>query len=375
MNPSGHFVLCAECALRLLATGRLGRERCDGARARARAAPSSAASAGPSRGVGPHAVVNWPAFLRPRGPTPAARAAHAMRRGCLAPGLMICCLVRVSPNTPPGALEAIGRACSPRVESHGPSVVMFDADGLGRVVGSPADIAREVTQLAVRQGLAIRVALAPTSTAAWLLAHAATGAATVVVRPDDAATALSALPLRWLATLPDWWIFQAQGPRPGTGHKRHWALGTWHVRTSKFGASRPSSRHYRMAPGPVAGPSSTPRGSIGGRSSRRADNAQAAVFDLLATLERWGLRTLGDVARLPRADVHARLGAPGVRLHQAARGEETAWLVPADDAPRFVERCVLDWPIEGLEPLSFVLARVLDPFRSRSSAPIAARSR
>ena len=85
------------------------------------------------------------------------------------------------------------------------------------------------------------------------------------------------------------------------------------------------------------------------------------MFDLLATLERWGLRTLGDVARLPRADVHTRLGAPGVRLHQAARGEETAWLVPVDEAPGFVVRCVLDWPVEGLEPLSFVLARVLDP--------------
>ena len=150
------------------------------------------------------------------------------------------------------------------------------------------------------------------------------------------------------------------GQAPGTWH---WALSessNLEVRTSKFGKSRTSSRHYRMAPGPSL-VSSTPRGSIGGRSSRRADNAQTAVFDLLATLERWGLRTLGDVARLPRADVHTRLGAPGVRLHQAARGEETAWLVPVDDAPRFIERCVLDWPVEGLEPLSFVLARVLDP--------------
>ena len=150
---------------------------------------------------------------------------------------MICCLVRVSPNSPPGALEAIGRACSPRVESHGPSVVIFDADGLGRVVGAPADIAREVNQLAVRQGLTIRVALAPTSTAAWLLAHATNGAAAVVVRPDDATIALSGLPLRWLATLPDRWIFSGPGPegrRPdsGLGHLGQLDLARGQVRSS-----------------------------------------------------------------------------------------------------------------------------------------------
>jgi protein ImuB len=111
-----------------------------------------------------------------------------------------------------------------------------------------------------------------------------------------------------------------------------------------------------MAPGPAK-----TRSEIGGAVRGSAPPAMlVAVFDLLATLERWGLRTLGDVARLPRADVHARLGPPGVRLHQAACGEDTAWFVPADAPPRFLERHVLDWPIEALEPLSFVLARLLD---------------
>ena len=244
---------------------------------------------------------------------------------------MICCLVRVSPNTPPGALEAIGRACSPRVESHGPSVVMFDADGLGRVVGTPADIAREVTQLAVRQGLVIRVATGANvdgSLAARACRHRRGDSGRSSRRRGHGVVSVATAMARDVAGSMD--LFR---PRAGDT-VRHWAqsvrhraLGTGHVRSStrssKFGDSRPSSRHYRMAPGPSL-VSSTPRGSIGGRSSRRADNAQTAVFDLLATLERWGLRTLGDVARLPRADVHTRLGAPGVRLHQAARGEETA---------------------------------------------------
>jgi hypothetical protein len=97
----------------------------------------------------------------------------------------------------------MARACSPRVEVHGEAVVIFDASGLGRVLGSPADIAREVSQLATGRGVTIRVALAPTSTAAWLLAHATPGA-TVVAGAEEAAAALSGLPLRWLATLPDY---------------------------------------------------------------------------------------------------------------------------------------------------------------------------
>jgi hypothetical protein len=51
---------------------------------------------------------------------------------------------------------------------------------------------------------------------------------------------------------------------------------------------------------------------------------------------------------------------PGVRLHQAASGRDAVPLVPADEPARFLERLELEWPIEGLEPLSFVLARLCD---------------
>jgi protein ImuB len=84
------------------------------------------------------------------------------------------------------------------------------------------------------------------------------------------------------------------------------------------------------------------------------------VADLLAIFERWGLRTLGDLASLPRGNLRARLGPTGVRLHQAACGEDVTPLVPTVDPPAFVERIELEWPIEGLEPLSFVLSRLCD---------------
>jgi len=44
-------------------------------------------------------------------------------------------------------------------------------------------------------------------------------------------------------------------------------------------------------------------------------------------------------------------------LHQAACGEDAAPFVPMDETPGFVDRLELEWPIDGLEPLAFVLAR------------------
>jgi protein ImuB len=82
--------------------------------------------------------------------------------------------------------------------------------------------------------------------------------------------------------------------------------------------------------------------------------------DVLVTLDRWGVATLGDLARLSRADITSRLGLAGARLHQAAWGEDVLPLVPAEETPRFLERVDLEWPVEGLEPLSFILARVCD---------------
>jgi protein ImuB len=85
----------------------------------------------------------------------------------------------------------------------------------------------------------------------------------------------------------------------------------------------------------------------------------------IAIIERWGVHTLGELARLPRADLHARLGPVGVRLHQAACGEDATPLVPAGEAVRWIERVECDWPIEGLEPLSFVLARICETLSGR----------
>jgi protein ImuB len=81
----------------------------------------------------------------------------------------------------------------------------------------------------------------------------------------------------------------------------------------------------------------------------------------LLTLRRWGIRTLGDLADLPDDQVAARLGQRGVAWQRLARGEDPRPLVPALPDERFEESLDLEWPIDGLEPLSFVLGRLLEP--------------
>jgi protein ImuB len=76
---------------------------------------------------------------------------------------------------------------------------------------------------------------------------------------------------------------------------------------------------------------------------------------------RWGLRTLGDLARLPPAALAARFGADGPRLTRLARGEDEGLLVPTPLPERFETTLELDWPVDGLEPLSFLLGRVIEP--------------
>ena len=76
---------------------------------------------------------------------------------------------------------------------------------------------------------------------------------------------------------------------------------------------------------------------------------------IAATLARWGLRTLGDLARLPSQEVATRLGAVGAALVRAARGEDERPLVPQTFDHLVEEAIALEHPIDTMEPLLFVL--------------------
>ena len=100
---------------------------------------------------------------------------------------------------------------------------------------------------------------------------------------------------------------------------------------------------------------------------------------LVETLRRWGVRTLGEFAALPPDEVAVRLGHAGVEWQRRARGEDCRPLVPAVPEERFEQTLDLDWPIEGAEPLSFVLGRLMEPLsahlerRDRGAAVLCVR--
>jgi protein ImuB len=185
----------------------------------------------------------------------------------------------------------LARDFSPRVETHGDRTVTLDISGLGSLIGEPRAIGEELRRAAADAGLGVHIAVAATSTAAILLAHARAGL--TVVAPGTEAATLAPLPLRVLTPM-------AQSPAPEVDQ-----------------------------------------------------------------LHRWGLRTLGDLAALPSGELSARLGPTGLRWQRWARGEEIQPLVPAGVAEQFEASLDLEWPIDGLEPLSFVLARLLDPLCER----------
>jgi hypothetical protein len=166
--------------------------------------------------------------------------------------------------------------------------VLVDISGLGRLIGPPDEIARQLAHAMFDAGLTANVAIGPTQTIARLLAHGAETGHGLTLRQ------LPVESLRELETLPP-------------------AMN-----------DRDRLRPYE-------------------------------------TLQRWGIERLGDLAALSAPDLSSRLGRRGVTLQRLARGLDLRPFVPDRETTRFVESLELEWPIDSLEPLSFVLARLLEP--------------
>src|SRR5262245_32713249 len=161
------------------------------------------------------------------------------------------------------ALVQLARDFSPRVEPYDERTVALDISGLNSLLGDAQAIGDELRRTAADRGLRLHIAIASTTTTAILLAHARAG---LTVIPDgEGARALAPLPLTLLET------YEA--------------------------LSRRSLMADRQSP---------------------IDDGRSPIADL----RRWGLRTLGDLAALPAADLSARLGQDGLRWQKWARGED-----------------------------------------------------
>src|SRR6201993_3862580 len=95
------------------------------------------------------------------------------------------------------------------------------------------------------------------------------------------------------------------------------------------------------------------------------DDQKEAADRLLETLDRWGIRNLQALAALPEIAFSERLGQEGLRLQRLARGAALRTLVPVEAPLIFEEAVEMEHPIALLEPLAFLLHRLLEQLCAR----------
>jgi len=87
--------------------------------------------------------------------------------------------------------------------------------------------------------------------------------------------------------------------------------------------------------------------------------------EVLDILTAWGIRDLKSLAALPTIQLTERLGQYGLHLQQLAKGAVTRELVPFD-LPAFFKECEeLEELVELLEPLCFIIHRLLERLLER----------
>lgn len=211
---------------------------------------------------------------------------------------------------------AIAQDFSPRFESRRGAVtaVVIDVRGLDRLLGDARAIGEELRREAARRGVRVHVAVASTCTAALVLAIATPGL-TVVASDENA-------------------VLEALAPLP---------IGI----LERIGCARDHDEQREA------------------RKSRNVSGQKDSAISAISAFKRWGLRTLGELAALPPADLSARLGRQGLSWQALARGDDIRPLVPDAAEERFESFLDLEWPIEGLDPMSFVLTRLLEPLSIR----------
>ncbi|MGI9104460.1 MAG: DNA polymerase Y family protein [Terriglobales bacterium] len=198
---------------------------------------------------------------------------------------------------------------SPRVEDTAADTVLLDVGGLERIFGPPAKLARDIARRCSELGLEANVAVASNADTAMLAARGFPGV--TVIPPGKEAERLGELAVDVLC-----------------------------------GARAPACAESQTGEGASATQS----------------------LELLDTLERWGVRNLRALAALPEVALSERLGQEGLRLQKLARGATPRPLVVAEPPLRFEEAMELEYPVDLLEPLSFLLNRMLEQLCARLAA-------
>ena len=205
------------------------------------------------------------------------------------------------------ALFEVAATISPRVQACCEGVILLDVTGVERLFGSTAGAAAALTRRAERVGFEVGVGIADGPSTARIAALAAPRSGdAIVVPPGEDAD--------WLAQLP------------------------------------------LVAIAPVA--------------EERGWRGRPAWREIFPAMRRVGIHRVGDLARLPLEEVSTRFGHVGARIWRIASGCDPAAILP-DPAPLDVSEGVeLEYGIESLEALVFVVRGLLD----RSMARLQVRS-
>jgi protein ImuB len=100
-------------------------------------------------------------------------------------------------------------------------------------------------------------------------------------------------------------------------------------------------------------------------AAREREKLQVRMLD---TLERWGVRDFRTLALLPEHALAARLGEAGALLQRLSQGTCVRTLALCEPCVHFEEALELESAVETLEPLSFLLNRLLEQLCARLEA-------
>lgn len=86
------------------------------------------------------------------------------------------------------------------------------------------------------------------------------------------------------------------------------------------------------------------------------------------TFALWGIRTLNELAALPVSDIVARMGPEAQRWHALARGAAEHAFQPIEPAFVLEEFCEFETPVEQLDSLLFMGARMIECLAARAAS-------
>jgi protein ImuB len=192
-----------------------------------------------------------------------------------------------APSCEQATLLALASSFSPLVEDTAPGMVIFSIAGLGRLIGTPQEIAATVARRGAAAGIQASLAISADPDTAMLAARHFRGI--TLIPPGHEADRLGSLPVHVLPAEPE-----------------------------------------------------------------------LIETGLIQTLDRWGIRTLAELAALPELGFIARFGESGERVMRLARGETHRSLRVMTAPESYQRRIELEHPQRLLEPLLFVISSLLN---------------